>query len=120
VDLPPAWDLSAIQCVAQTPGGGTQSFTGDGFTLFPGLQTDCTITNATSTVTIAKVTNPAGSTQEFEFTLTDDDASTPDSTATLSDGETSQSFAFAPGSVVDISEAIPDGWGPNPTVQCIP
>lgn len=114
-DADEPWALQSIVCTSVVPGTGqVQTFTltdpDDVFTIYPASQTDCVITNATSTVTVQKETDPDGSTADFAFDIGGNDA-------TLSDGE-SATFAFAPGTDVDIAETIPDGWASDPDIDC--
>lgn len=109
------WALESMVCTATQPGTGTPiqfvlDDPADVFTIYPTTQTDCVITNAVSTVTVTKQTLPDGSPQEFDFTIGGNPAS-------LSDGE-SITYAFAPGTTVDISEVIPAGWMGDPDIEC--
>ena len=76
--------------------------TGTTFPIVSLETTDCVITNATSYVTVEKQTLPEGSTEVFDFVI--DGAG-----FELVDNE-SESFQFAPGSEVDITETVPEGW----------
>jgi len=109
-------------CTAQSPDGPvTYHLTGsdDTFAVFPLMETDCVITNGTSTVTVTKHTLPAGAAQKFDFTLTHSGASPGGAAETpqLGDGD-SVTYLYAPGSQVDISEAIPSGWMGDPEISC--
>ncbi|MGU3645637.1 hypothetical protein ACLBXX_11765 [Microbacterium sp. C23T] len=109
------WQQQSAVCTTTQPGTGEPvefvlANPTDPFTVFPNTQTDCVITNATSTVTVTKQTLPDGSPQQFSFDVGGN-------AATLSDGQ-SATFAFAPGSEVDISEVVPDGWMSEPAIEC--
>ncbi len=82
----------------------------DVFTVYPSTITACRIVNATSTVTVTKQTLPDGAAQAFAFDIGGQAAS-------LSDGQ-SATFAFAPGSQVDISEVVPAGWMDTAEIEC--
>ncbi|KAF2414481.1 hypothetical protein B1729_04400 [Microbacterium sp. B35-04] len=109
------WAQQSIVCTTTRPGTAEPivfelSTPTDPFTVYPDAQTDCVITNAISTVTVTKQTLPDGSPQEFSFDVGGN-------AATLTDGE-SATFAFAPGSTVDITEVVPDGWVGEPDITC--
>ncbi|MFK4836204.1 hypothetical protein ACI3KY_10790 [Microbacterium sp. ZW T2_14] len=113
--VPPPWVQQSIACTTTRPGTGEPiefvlTSPTDPFTVYPDTQTDCVITNAISTVTVTKQTLPDGSPQEFSFDIGGNPA-------TLADGQ-SATFAFAPGSTVDISEVVPEGWLGEPDIAC--
>jgi Prealbumin-like fold domain len=100
------WSISSIVCtlgedeyVIYENG----DYTGVEFPVATAETTECVITNATSFVTVEKQTLPDGSSQDFDFTITDGQ------TFDLSDGQT-QTFQFAPGTDVEIIEDALDGW----------
>ncbi|MBT2517472.1 hypothetical protein J7E29_08515 [Streptomyces sp. ISL-90] len=99
------WSLYSIVCTAD----GVDyvlyengAATGTTFPVVSLETTDCVITNATSSVTVEKQTLPEGSTELFDFDIEGGEFD-------LSDGE-SETFQFAPGTEVDITEVVPDGW----------
>ena len=109
------WVQESIVCTTTQPGTGASiefvlASPTDPFTVYPETQTDCVITNAISTVTVTKQTLPDGSPQEFSFDIGGN-------LATLTDGQ-SATFAFAPGSTIDISEVVPAGWMGAPDITC--
>ncbi|MFD4958548.1 hypothetical protein [Microbacterium sp. NPDC058389] len=111
----PPWTLQSIVCTTRLPGTNQPvvrvlSSLADTFAVYPDTTTDCVLTNATSTVTVTKQTLPDGSPQQFDFTIGGNPA-------TLSDGE-SATFAFAPGSTVEILETFVDGWVRQPDIVC--
>jgi hypothetical protein len=76
--------------------------TGETFPVVTLETTSCVITNATSFVKVEKQTLPDGSPGLFDFTIEG-------TTFDLSDGET-ETFQFAPATVADITETVPEGW----------
>jgi hypothetical protein len=100
----PAWALQSISCSMDgstfdvVPGG--QNFSVQASTL-----TTCTITNKLQqgTIIIKKVTDPAGSTQSFEF-----NPSWSDESFFLIDGQ-EQSFTLGYG-IYSVEELVPTGW----------
>ncbi|RXZ68274.1 prealbumin-like fold domain-containing protein [Agromyces albus] len=99
------WSLYSIVCTAD----GVDyvlyengAATGTTFPVVSLETTDCVITNATSYVTVEKQTLPDASTQVFDFDIEG-------AAFDLSDGE-SETFQFAPGAEVDITETVPEGW----------
>ncbi|GAA5197092.1 prealbumin-like fold domain-containing protein [Microbacterium jejuense] len=109
------WAQQSLVCTTAQPGtGALLTFVlddpSDTFPVYPSSRTDCVITNAISTVTVTKQTLPDGSTQPFVFDIGGNPAA-------LSDGQ-SATFTFAPGSTVDITETIPDGWMAGPDIVC--
>lgn len=109
------WAMQSMRCATVQP-GTSQAIEfvlddpSDVFTVYPSTITTCRIVNATSTVTVTKQTLPDGAAQAFAFDIGGQSAS-------LSDGQ-SATFAFAPGTEVDISEVVPDGWLDSAEITC--
>lgn len=99
------WAQQSINCTVTPPGGNEAEVydvdAGDEFPIYVGATTTCTITNATSGVTITKVADGDAGT-EFDFTVTGRPnvkvVGKPDG------GTTSDVMWFTPGSTVDIAE----------------
>ncbi|SIN91694.1 MSCRAMM family protein [Agromyces cerinus] len=109
------WAMQSMLCSTLVPGTRLPvefvlDDASDVFTVYPSTITQCRIVNATSTVTVTKQTLPDGAEQLFDFDIGGQQAS-------LGDGQ-SATFAFAPGSQVDISETVPAGWLDSATITC--
>ncbi len=103
--MPTGWYLSDLQCdqtaTTDTKNGQVQ------ITLQPGDEATCVYTNTKKgSVTIRKVTEPEGSTQDFAFTAT---GVTPDQ-FTLSDEGEKSFINLTTGSTVEVTETGEDGW----------
>lgn len=67
---PAGWDFGSAACVGGSFGAGGSLTNGGTFTLTPGAQIICTVTNIRrSRITVDVVTTPGGAPQLFKFTL---------------------------------------------------
>src|SRR5262249_24976507 len=98
-DMPAGWQFDSVDCGdANGVSIGEKTAT---IELAPGENVTCTYTNTKrATITIKKVTDPAGEQQSFAFTG--------DITASLSDGQSADS-SVAPGTY-HVTEAATAGW----------
>jgi hypothetical protein len=104
-----AFDLTGISCndgASATPSSGSVATATATFHLDPGETVTCTFTNtARGHIILKKLTNPSGSTQQFEF-----DPSYSATNVFLSDTQTSDSGALVPGTYSAAEVNIPSGW----------
>ncbi len=116
---PPLWFIEDITC--DTPGAIEDLLAGDiEFDVAPGQTVTCTFTNAApGRIVVEKVTDPPGSSQDFEFTGS--------LTATLTDGQSagedvmagtmdSMGVVTAPGTYT-VSEVVPADWSVD-SIEC--
>ena len=111
IDAGAPWTLQSIACSVTNPSTGqVENFTGADFNIYVGATTTCTMTNATSGVTVTK--QAQGDPATFDFTLTGG------KTAALTAGQTSTTFGYVPGTAVTITE-LPEPGTPAWKLQGI-
>ena len=105
---PGTYDIDEVVPAGWSAGPFTGDCAADGrITVTAGRATTCAITNTRlSTINIAKVTDPAGSSQRFDFAAT---GAAP-ATFQLGDGDTRSFTDLTPGQPYVFSEIVPTGW----------
>lgn len=100
--VPAGWDQTGATCDDGSPVTN--------IAVSPGETVTCTFTNTKrGHIIVHKITDPAGSTASFDFTLKDGPSNL-DSSFSLKDGEQNDSGAIKPGSGYKVAETVPDGW----------
>jgi len=121
--VPSNWALTTISCIdlvtglptpnaAGTVGTATASFNPD-----PGQHLSCTYTNSQGAIQLTKTTIPAGSAQQFSFTVTgpagtltqDNGAPTTARTVNVASGSPFTVYG-KPGVTYTVTETVPTGW----------
>jgi hypothetical protein len=112
--VPAGWALQGATCVGGPFGAGMPYANGSSFSLGAGQQVKCTFVDAPAagtfaSITVDKVTNPAGSPQLFAFTV----AGGPDSITdvfNLADGTSPHTTVSLKPGTYTVTEAIAVGW----------
>ncbi|MFH1111482.1 MAG: VWA domain-containing protein [Patescibacteria group bacterium] len=105
-EVPESWQLDNIICNA-----GDYFYDYNSISIAAGKTVICTATNTKlGKIIVAKVTDPAGSQQSFDFTTNYSDL------FSLLDGEQNESVYLIPG-IYSVSESVPEGWL-SPSIVC--
>jgi hypothetical protein len=100
--VPAGWDQTGASC-------DDGSSVGD-ISVSPGEVVNCTFTNTQrGRIVIRKVTNPAGASQSFPFTLVGGPSDL-DQSFSLTDGESHESHLVKPGTGYSARENVPSDW----------